>query len=161
MKQQPGLSGLSFFGANLLMGEELNERSRRILEAIVEDYIGTGEPIGSRAVTRRHQIGLSPATVRNVMADLEEMGYIVSPHTSAGRVPTDRGYRYYVDTLLQVGPLDPRERSRIEQTYRLDGLRVEERLAGSGQGPFRHFQLCRGGDGAPVQLDGLSPYRVS
>ncbi len=115
------------------MGEELNERSRRILEAIVEDYIGTAEPIGSRAVTRRHQLGLSPATVRNVMADLEEMGYIVSPHTSAGRVPTDKGYRFYVDTLLQVGQLDPQQKSRIEQYYRLDGLRVEERLREAGK----------------------------
>ncbi len=115
------------------MGEELNERSRRILEAIVEDYIGTAEPIGSRAVTRRHQLGLSPATVRNVMADLEEMGYVISPHTSAGRVPTDKGYRFYVDTLLQVGQLDPQQKILIEQHYRLDGLRVDERLREAGK----------------------------
>jgi len=115
------------------MSEELNERGRRILEAIVEDYIGTAEPIGSRAVTRRHQLGLSPATVRNVMADLEEMGYIISPHTSAGRVPTEKGYRFYVDTLLQVGQLDRQQKNRIEQYYRLDGLRVEERLREAGK----------------------------
>ncbi|HEY7745309.1 MAG TPA: heat-inducible transcriptional repressor HrcA, partial [Desulfuromonadales bacterium] len=78
------------------MSEELNERSRKILEAIIEDYIDSAEPIGSRAMTRRHPLGLSPATVRNVMADLEEMGYVISPHTSAGRVPTDKGYRFYI-----------------------------------------------------------------
>ncbi|MEJ2200439.1 MAG: heat-inducible transcriptional repressor HrcA, partial [Desulfuromonadaceae bacterium] len=109
------------------------ERSRRILEAIVEDYIGTAEPIGSRAVTRRHRLGLSPATVRNVMADLEELGYIISPHTSAGRVPTEKGYRFYVDTLLQVGQLDIQVKDRIERFYRLDGMRVEERLREAGK----------------------------
>ncbi len=87
------------------MAEELNDRGRRILEAIIEDYIASAEPVGSRAVTRRHQMALSPATVRNVMADLEEMGYLVSPHTSAGRVPTEKGYRFYVDSLLQVRQL--------------------------------------------------------
>ncbi len=110
------------------MSEDLNERSRRILEAIIEDHIISAEPVGSRAVTRRHPLGLSPATVRNVMADLEEMGYLVSPHTSAGRVPTEKGYRFYVDSLLQVGPLSDQERRRIETYYRLEGLRVEERL---------------------------------
>lgn len=128
-----GAFRLEFFGAVKTMSDELNERSRRILEAIVEDYIGTAEPIGSRAVTRRHHLGLSPATVRNVMADLEEMGYIVSPHTSAGRIPTEKGYRFYVDTLLQVGQLDPRQKSRIEEYYRIDGLRVEERLREAGK----------------------------
>ncbi|BCR06978.1 heat-inducible transcription repressor HrcA [Desulfuromonas versatilis] len=115
------------------MSEELNERGRRILEAIIEDHIISAEPVGSRAVTRRHPFGLSPATVRNVMADLEEMGYLVSPHTSAGRVPTDKGYRFYVDSLLQVGPLSELERQRIEKYYRLEGLRVEERLREAGK----------------------------
>lgn len=124
---------MSFFGAVERMGEQLNDRSRRILEAIIEDYIGTAEPIGSRAVTRRHHIGLSPATVRNVMADLEEMGYLVSPHTSAGRVPTEKGYRFYVDSLLQVGPLTTQQQHRIDRHYRRQGLRVEERLREAGK----------------------------
>ncbi|PLX83250.1 MAG: heat-inducible transcription repressor HrcA [Desulfuromonas sp.] len=115
------------------MSEKLNDRSRKILEAIIEDYIDSAEPIGSRTVSRRHRIGLSPATVRNVMADLEEMGYIVSPHTSAGRIPTEKGYRFYVDTLLQVRELSEQERLRIERKYRLDGLRMEERLRGAGK----------------------------
>jgi heat-inducible transcriptional repressor len=115
------------------MGEELNERGRRILEAIIEDYIDSAEPVGSRTVTRRHQIGLSPATVRNVMADLEEMGYICAPHTSAGRIPTEKGYRFYVDSLLQVRQLSLEDKNRIEQQYHLRGRRMEEMLREAGK----------------------------
>jgi len=115
------------------MGEELNERSRKILEAIIEDYIDSAEPIGSRAVTRRHSLGLSPATVRNVMADLEEMGYICSPHTSAGRVPTELGYRFYIDSLLQVRQLSQVEQLQIERHHQLRGLRTEELLREAGK----------------------------
>lgn len=115
------------------MAEDLNDRSRRILEAIIEDYIISAEPVGSRAVTRRHQMAISPATVRNVMADLEEMGYIASPHTSAGRVPTEKGYRFYVDSLLQVRQLNREEQLRIERHYRRHGQRVEELLQEAGK----------------------------
>lgn len=103
------------------MGEELSERNKKILEAIIEDYIVTAEPVGSRAVTRRHGLSLSPATVRNVMADLEEMGLLASPHTSAGRVPTDRAYRLYVDSLLAVGRIDKAEREKIRKRYSAAG----------------------------------------
>lgn len=96
------------------MTTEMTERSRKILEVIIDDYITSGEPVGSRAVTKRHNIDLSPATVRNVMADLEEYGFLASPHTSAGRVPTEKGYRYYVDSLLQLRELTPREKRSIE-----------------------------------------------
>lgn len=115
------------------MGAELNERSRQILEAIVEDYIGTAEPIGSRAVTRRHRIGLSPATVRNVMSDLEEMGYLASPHTSAGRIPTQKGYRFYIDSLLRIGSLSEQQQRLIDHHYSSRGLQVEERLRETGR----------------------------
>lgn len=115
------------------MGEELNDRSRKILEAIIEDYIVSAEPVGSRAVSRCHQMALSPASVRNVMADLEEMGYIVSPHTSAGRVPTEKGYRFYVDSLLQVRPLSHQEQLNLQQCYRLGGLRAEDLLQEVGK----------------------------
>jgi heat-inducible transcriptional repressor len=115
------------------MSEDLNERSRRILEAIIEDYIDSAEPVGSRAVARRHQMGLSPATVRNVMADLEEMGYLLAPHTSAGRIPTEKGYRFYIDSLLRVRPLSLAERQRIERHYHLKGRRIEEVLQESGK----------------------------
>ena len=115
------------------MSEELNERSRKILEAIIEDYIDSAEPVGSRAVSRRHSMALSPATVRNVMADLEEMGYIASPHTSAGRVPTEKGYRFYVDSLLQVRQLSSQERQRLDDRYRFGGLRSEDLLREAGK----------------------------
>jgi len=77
----------------------LNERSKKVLHAVVQSYINYPDPVGSRVVTRRYSFGLSPATIRNIMADLEEMGFLLQPHTSAGRVPTDMGYRFYVDSL--------------------------------------------------------------
>lgn len=80
--------------------DELNARSRQILEALIEEYITSGEPVGSRTISRRQVTSLSPASVRNVMADLEEQGYLDSPHTSAGRIPTDKAYRFYVDRIL-------------------------------------------------------------
>lgn len=84
----------------------MDERKRRILQAIIDDYIDTAEPIGSRTIARKHELGLSSATIRNEMADLEEMGYLAQPHTSAGRVPSDKGYRLYVDKLMQVKELN-------------------------------------------------------
>ena len=115
------------------MGIDLNERSRAILEAIVDDYIVSGEPVGSRAVTRRHNMNLSPATVRNVMADLEEMGLLASPHTSAGRIPTDQGYRYYVDSLLQIRDLSEQEKRSIENHYQGKQQTVESLLQETGK----------------------------
>ena len=80
---------------------ELNERKQKILEAIIRNYMETGEPVGSRTVSKYTDLNLSSATIRNEMSDLEEMGYILQPHTSAGRVPSDKAYRLYVDTILQ------------------------------------------------------------
>jgi heat-inducible transcriptional repressor len=80
----------------------LDDRARQVLLAIIAEYVETAEPVGSRSVARRHMRGLSPATIRNVMADLEEMGYLAQPHTSAGRVPTDKAYRYYVEALGRI-----------------------------------------------------------
>jgi heat-inducible transcriptional repressor len=77
----------------------MEDRKRRVLQAIIDDYIDTGEPVGSRTVARKYGLGVSPATIRNEMADLEEMGYLEQPHSSAGRVPSDKGYRFYVDVL--------------------------------------------------------------
>src|SRR5947207_7122289 len=93
----------------------LDDRKLEVLRAIVEDYVETQEPVGSKALVERHQLGVSPATVRNDMAVLEEEGYIHQPHTSAGRVPTDRGYRLFVDKLSRVKPLTPAERRAIER----------------------------------------------
>ncbi|MEU7740444.1 MULTISPECIES: heat-inducible transcriptional repressor HrcA [unclassified Nonomuraea] len=92
----------------------LDDRKLAVLRAIVEDYVSTNEPVGSRALAERHNLKVSPATVRNDMAALEEEGYITQPHTSAGRVPTDKGYRLFVDRLSQVKPLSGAERRAIE-----------------------------------------------
>ena len=103
------------------MAEQLSDRAKRILEAVIEDYIATAEPVGSRTLTRSHAIALSPATVRNVMSDLEEMGLLVSPHTSAGRVPTDKAYRLYVNSILEVKNLARDNRDEILRRCRLAG----------------------------------------
>jgi heat-inducible transcriptional repressor len=85
---------------------QLDTRAQTLLKALVERYIADGQPVGSRALSKISGLELSPATVRNIMADLEEMGFVSSPHTSAGRIPTPRGYRVFVDTLLTVQPID-------------------------------------------------------
>src|SRR5712675_1163337 len=97
----------------------MNERAQMLLKALVERYIADGQPVGSRALSRVSGLDLSPASIRNVMADLEEMGFIASPHTSAGRVPTPRGYRFFVDTLLTLKPLDRDEIIQLEDQLRL------------------------------------------
>ena len=107
----------------------LSQRDERILGAVVEEFVQTAEPVGSRNLVKKYRLGISPATVRNVMADLEEMGLLCQPHTSAGRRPTDLGYRYYVDHLMQARPVPPPQRRRlrrwIEETGRED---IEEIL---------------------------------
>src|SRR6187397_439474 len=95
------------------------ERRLAVLRAIVEDYVATEEPVGSRALVERHSLGVSPATIRNDMAALEDEGYIAQPHTSAGRIPTDKGYRLFVDKLSTVKPLTSAERRAIQSF--LDG----------------------------------------
>lgn len=92
----------------------LDKRKRKVLYAIVHDYIQTAEPVGSRTVSRRYELGVSPATIRNEMSDLEEMGFLEQPHTSAGRVPSDLGYRFYIDSLLQVPRLTRQEAAVIK-----------------------------------------------
>lgn len=92
----------------------LDDRKLTVLRAIVSDYVSSQEPVGSKALVERHQLGVSPATVRNDMAVLEEEGYITQPHTSAGRIPTDKGYRLFVDRLGELKPLSGAERRAIE-----------------------------------------------
>jgi heat-inducible transcriptional repressor len=109
------------------MTEVLDERSRRILHAVIQSYIQKPEPVGSRFVTKKYSLGFSPATIRNIMADLEDLGLLSQPHTSAGRVPTDRGYRYYVNNLL--GTETPREAEDVAAefvrtfTRKLEGIK--------------------------------------
>jgi len=95
--------------------EGLSERAQRLLKALIENYIRDGQPVGSRTLSRDGGFGLSSATIRNVMADLEDLGFVASPHTSAGRVPTDKGYRFFVDTLLKLKPLHHEEIEDIER----------------------------------------------
>jgi heat-inducible transcriptional repressor len=99
--------------------EELNQREKAILRSIVQQFILTATPVGSRNITKKYDIGFSPATVRNVMSDLEDSGFINHPHTSAGRVPTDKGYRYYVDSLMDVDKLNSKEKGLIENSLNL------------------------------------------
>ena len=91
---------------------ELDERKRKILNALIENYLETGEPVGSRTISQSSDLSLSSATIRNEMADLEEMGLIVQPHTSAGRIPTDEGYRFYVESLLNNHEIEVNKKER-------------------------------------------------
>jgi heat-inducible transcriptional repressor len=95
--------------------EPLTDREHLILEAVIRSYVETAEPAGSRTVVRRYKLGLSPASVRNTMSDLEEKGYLYHPHTSAGRIPTDRAYRFYVDALLGQSRADPEAERSLRQ----------------------------------------------
>ena len=110
------------------MINELNQRSRLIFSEIVEAFFARGEPVGSRTLSRKLPMPLSPATIRNVMADLEDLGLLHSPHTSAGRMPTDRGLRLYIDGLLQIGELTSEERESIESQCAGAGRTLSEVL---------------------------------
>jgi len=103
--------------------EQLTERAQHLLRVLIESYIRDGQPVGSRSLSRESGLQLSSATIRNVMADLEELGFVASPHTSAGRIPTDKGYRFFVDTLLHVQPVE--EAAAAEIRRQLEGRQLE------------------------------------
>lgn len=103
----------------------LDERKTKILQAIIRNYLETGEPVGSRTISKFTDLNLSSATIRNEMADLEEMGFIIQPHTSAGRIPSDKGYRFYVDTLMEA---KEREVSEMREMLIERQDRMEEML---------------------------------
>ncbi len=146
----------------------LTERQRGVLRAVIHDYIHSAEPVGSRSVSRRYAFHLGPASIRNVMADLEELGYLAQPHTSAGRVPTDMGYRFYVDALMDPTRLTPEEEGLIESRFspargQVEGLMREtsqvlgslSRCAGVVLGPrFDQLQVKR------LEFVNLAPDRV-
>ena len=125
----------------------LDHRSQILLRTLIERYIAEGQPVGSRALSKYSGLDLSPATIRNVMADLEEMGFIASPHTSAGRVPTPRGYRFFVDTLMTVRPIE-----------RLDDAQFHERIEGQIEGRIRPDQPTRVISAAAAVLSNLSQF---
>lgn len=108
--------------------DDLTERERQVLEAVVRTYVDTAEPAGSRNVSRRYDLGVSPATVRNTMSDLEAKGFLFHPHTSAGRVPTDLAYRFFVDQVIRPGPLSDAERAALAQELDQVGSAAVQRL---------------------------------
>ena len=110
---------------------QLDHRAQTLLKALVERYIADGQPVGSRALSKISGLDLSPATIRNIMADLEEMGYVASPHTSAGRIPTPRGYRLFVDTLLTVRHID--EQAVAAERMRLPVQQPQKMIANAAQ----------------------------
>lgn len=113
--------------------ENLDERKRRILRVVTDDYISSAEPVGSRTIARKYDLGLSPATIRNEMADLEEEGYLQQPHTSAGRIPSDRGYRYYVDALMSQRPVSPEVMKEIQNELKSRRHGLEDLLMQAGK----------------------------
>jgi heat-inducible transcriptional repressor len=113
---------------NSRRGSGLTEREEQILDAVIRTYVETAEPAGSRTVARRHALGVSPATIRNAMSDLEEKGFLFHPHTSAGRIPTDLAYRYYVDALMRPVRITAAEQRRLRRELQDEGQGPLERL---------------------------------
>jgi heat-inducible transcriptional repressor len=111
-----------------VVGTDLSERERQVLEAVVRTYVATAEPAGSRTVSRGFDLGISAATVRNTMSDLEAKGYLFHPHTSAGRIPTDQAYRFFVDRLMEPLAPSPAERASLERELERAGSSAVERL---------------------------------
>ncbi len=111
----------------------LSERERRVLEAVIKSYVETAEPAGSRTLSHRFGLGVSPATIRNTMSDLEEKGYLFHPHTSAGRIPTDKAYRVYVDSLLRMAPVAVPERDMLAEQISGGGSAIETILRRAAQ----------------------------
>lgn len=144
----------------------LSERAQTLLKILVERYIVEGQPVGSRALSRFSSLELSPATIRNVMADLEEMGFVTSPHTSAGRIPTPKGYRFFVDTLLTVRPMEELERQQLEEQLAPDDPHRVVSAASQILSDLTHFAGIvvaprrRGAVLRHVEFFGLSEKRV-
>jgi heat-inducible transcriptional repressor len=111
-----------------MINEDLNDREKTILRSIVQQFILTASPVGSRNITKKFDVGVSPATVRNIMSDLEESGFINHPHTSAGRIPTDKGYRYYVDALMEIKKLKSSDKGIIDKSLDQNILETDEIL---------------------------------
>ena len=149
------------------MIHELSERSREIFRRIVEAYVETGEPIGSHSLAKRLNIRLSPASIRNVMAELESAGLLYAPHTSAGRLPTERGLRFFVDGLLELGALNADERAAIEARCQTDGRSVGDVLKDASD-MLSGLSRCAGVVVAPkknarirhIEFVGLAPGRA-
>ena len=144
----------------------ISDRAQSLLKILVERYIAEGQPVGSRALSKASSLELSPATIRNVMADLEEMGFVSSPHTSAGRVPTPKGYRFFVDTLLTVRPMEDVERAQLAEHLKADDPHRVVSAASQILSDLTHFAGVvvaprrRGAVLRHVEFFGLSEKRV-
>lgn len=112
---------------------ELTDRERQVLEAVIQAYVATAEPAGSRVISRRFALGVSPATIRNTMSDLEEKGFLYHPHTSAGRIPTDKAYRLYVDSLMRLESVSDEQRSQLAAQIVAGGSAIEAVLRCAAQ----------------------------
>jgi heat-inducible transcriptional repressor len=121
----------------------LNDRARDVFKLLVDQYIANGEPIGSRTLSKMNSLNLSPASIRNVMQDLEELGLLAAPHTSAGRIPTEAGLRLFVDGMMQVSGLTMAEQARIERELQPDGKRLEDVL-GEATNVLAGLSACAG-----------------
>lgn len=111
---------------------DLNERKRKILQAVIDEYIGTAEPVGSRAIAKRESLKLSSATIRNEMADLEDMGYLIQPHASAGRIPSDEGYRFYVNSLMTQYRMGMEAIAELQKAFQLKISRLDQIIKYAG-----------------------------
>jgi heat-inducible transcriptional repressor len=111
-------------------GPHLDPRARQLLRALIAQYIADGQPVGSRTLARSSGLDVSPATIRNVMADLEELGLLAAPHTSAGRIPTAQGYRVFVDSLLEMKPLDEPQLAALRRELPTQGA-TQDLLSGA------------------------------
>ena len=144
-------------GVNQLGLAQLNERSREIFRQIVESYLATGEPVGSRNLSRIIPMTLSPASVRNVMSDLEQLGLVYAPHISAGRLPTELGLRFFVDALMQIGDLTEQDRKSIEAQVAGSGQsKSVEAVLTEASGLLSGLSRAAGGSAAPTPRAGIS-----
>src|ERR1700733_1629490 len=149
------------------MFPELDRRSREILKLVVDAYMETGEPVGSKAIAGRLGLQLSPATIRNVMAELEELGLLHAPHISAGRIPTGAGLRFFIDGILELGDLGEKEKSNIEAQCAATGKNLADVLARAGDA-LAGLSACAGLVLAPkidrplkqIEFVALAPGRV-
>ncbi|HHT63597.1 MAG: heat-inducible transcriptional repressor HrcA [Bacillota bacterium] len=146
----------------------MDERKKKVLHAIVKDYVATAEPVGSRTISKKYGLGVSSATIRNEMSDLEDLGYIEQPHTSAGRIPSDKGYRYYVDCLMEKEELTQQEVNQVKRLFAPKVTEMEQivqatcRLLSQLTNYTAIILVPRQGEGCleRIQLIPVSLYRV-
>ena len=131
--------------------QELSERKTKILHAIIKNYLETGEPVGSRTISKYTDLNLSSATIRNEMADLEELGYIMQPHTSAGRIPSDKGYRWYVDMLMS---------QKEQEITEIKGQMLEkaDKMEAGCKGSCEQHELCDDDFDSDLQREQIKIY---